>query len=304
MAQPDVLVINLLRYELGAAMAPYSNVSRLFRRHPGIRWSKPYHSMIDDSVQVLLEQETHWRIADCREPAILHDGYRPELLAGTDKAERLRQAMQSELERHPGDPYASAKLGGLLISDGQHKEAVALLRRALDQDSMQDGERYELLLHLALAVTPSEPGEAIALYRKALEISLDTRITLGARLNLAARLMEQGDLEEAINLTRIATQRAPEVALGWYNLGLMHRRRGDISAALQAYKQALQLDPDNAACHQNHAVALLMGGDIEGARQGFRNAIARLDHQGRTDEAQSLRLKAGKIVKLDVEPIA
>ncbi|RPF82773.1 MAG: glycosyltransferase [Synechococcus sp. TMED20] len=304
MAQPDVLVINLLRYELGAAMAPYSNVSRLFRRHPGIRWSKPYHSMIDDSVQVLLEQETHWRIADCREPAILHDGYRPELLAGTDKAERLRQAMQSELERHPGDPYASAKLGGLLISDGQHQEAVALLRRALDQDSMQDGERYELLLHLALAVTPSEPGEAIALYRKALEISLDTRITLGARLNLAARLMEQGDLEEAINLTRIATQRAPEVALGWYNLGLMHRRRGDISAALQAYEQALQLDPDNAACHQNHAVALLMGGDIEGARQGFRNAIARLDHQGRTDEAQNLRQTAGQIVKLDVEPIA
>ena len=304
MAQPDVLVINLLRYELGAAMAPYSNVSRLFRRHPGIRWSKPYHSMIDDSVQVLLEQEPHWRIADCREPAILHDGYRPELLAGTDKAERLRQAMQSELERHPGDPYASAKLGGLLISDGQHQEAVALLRRALDQDSMQDGERYELLLHLALAVTPSEPGEAIALYRKALEISLDTRITLGARLNLAARLMEQGDLEEAINLTRIATQRAPEVALGWYNLGLMHRRRGDISAALQAYEQALQLDPDNAACHQNHAVALLMGGDIEGARQGFRNAIARLDHQGRTDEAQNLRQTAGQIVKLDVEPIA
>lgn len=304
MAQPDVLVINLLRYELGAAMAPYSNVSRLFRRHPGIRWSKPYHSMIDDSVQVLLEQEPHWRIADCREPAILHDGYRPELLAGTDKAERLRQAMQSELERHPGDPYASAKLGGLLISDGQHQEAVALLRRALEQDSMQDGERYELLLHLALAVTPSEPGEAIALYRKALEISLDTRITLGARLNLAARLMEQGDLEEAINLTRIATQRAPEVALGWYNLGLMHRRRGDISAALQAYEQALQLDPDNAACHQNHAVALLMGGDIEGARQGFRNAIARLDHQGRTDEAQSLRQSAGQIVKLDVEPIA
>ena len=34
MAQPDVLVINLLRYEVGAAMAPYSSVSRLFRRHP------------------------------------------------------------------------------------------------------------------------------------------------------------------------------------------------------------------------------------------------------------------------------
>ena len=304
MAQPDVLVINLLRYELGAAMAPYSNVSRLFRRHPGIRWSKPYHSMIDDSVEALLELEPQWRIADCSEPAILHDGYRPELLAGTDKAERLRQAMQSELEQRPGDPYASAKLGGLLISDGQHQEAAALLRKALDQDAVQDSERYELLVHLALAVSPSEPGEAVALYRKALTISLDTRITLGARLNLAARLMEQGELEEAINLTRLATQRAPEVALGWYNLGLMQRRRGDISAALQAYGRALELDPDNAECHQNDAVARLMGGDIEGARQGFRNAIARLEHQGRGEEAQRLRQNAGQIVKLDVEPIA
>ena len=304
MAQPDVLVINLLRYELGAAMAPYSNVSRLFRRHPGIRWSKPYHSMIDDSVEALLEREPQWRIADCSEPAILHDGYRPELLAGTDKAERLRQAMQSELEQRPGDPYASAKLGGLLISDGQHQDAAALLRKALDQDAVQDSERYELLVHLALAVSPSEPDEAIALYRKALAIALDTRITLGARLNLAARLMEQGELEEAINLTRLATQRAPEVALGWYNLGLMQRRRGDISAALQAYERALELDPDNAECHQNDAVARLMGGDIDGARQGFRNAIARLEQQGRGEEAKRLRQNAGQIVKLDVEPIA
>ena len=57
MAQPDVLVINLLRYEIGAAMAPYSSVSRLFRRHPSIQWSRPYHSMIDESVQALTTAE-------------------------------------------------------------------------------------------------------------------------------------------------------------------------------------------------------------------------------------------------------
>ena len=33
-------------------------------------------------------------------------------------------------------------------------------------------------------------------------------MSLGARLNLAARLMEQGDLEEAISLTQTAAQRA------------------------------------------------------------------------------------------------
>ena len=305
MAQPDVLVINLLRYEIGAAMAPYSSVSRLFRRHPAIRWSRPYHSMIDDSVRALLETEPQWRIADCSEPAILHDGYRPELLAGSDKADRLRQAMQAELDAQPGDPYASAKLGGLLISEGNHEQAIALLRRALEQDDeMEDAERYELLLHLGLALTPSDPIGSVSCYRQALGIPLDPRISLGARLNLAARLMEQGALDEAIRLTQTATQRAPEVALGWYNLGLMQRRRGEIAAALDAYNQALALDPDNASCHQNRAVALLLGGDIDGARSAFRTAIALLEAQGRPDDAQALRQQAGGIVKLNREPFA
>ena len=304
MAQPDVLVINLLRYEIGAAMAPYSSVSRLFRRHPAIRWSRPYHSMIDDSVRDLLERESHWRIAACGEPALLHDGYRPELLAGSGKADRLRQAMQAELDAQPGDPYASAKLGGLLISEGNHAQAIALLRRALEQNTMEDAERYELLLHLGLALTPSDPVGSVSCYRQALAIPLDPRISLGARLNLAARLMEQGELDEAIRLTQTATQRAPEVALGWYNLGLMQRRRGEIAAALDAYSRALALDPNNASCHQNRAVALLLGGDIDGARSAFRTAIALLEAQGRPDEAQALRQQAGGIVKLNAEPFA
>ncbi len=309
MERPEVLVINLLRYEVGAAMAPYSCVSRLFRRHPGISWSRPYHSMIDDSVQRLLETEPQWTIADCSEPAIVHDGYGPELLAGTDKADRLRQAMERELEAHPGDPYASAKLGGLLISEGRHDEAIALLRRGLEQADthnppLQGAERFELLVHLALAITPSDPQEAITRYRDALMIRLDPRIRLGAQLNLAVRLMEQGELEEAIKLTRTATNAAPEVALGWYNLGLMERRRGDIAAALEAYRRALALNPTSAECNQNFAVALLMGGDIEGARAGFRQAIALLEAQGRSDDARQLRSNAEAIVKLDAEPVA
>ena len=301
MAQPDVLVINLLRYEIGAAMAPYSSVSRLFRRHPSIQWSRPYHSMIDESVQAILTSEPHWRIANCSEPAILHDGYRPELLAGSDKADQLREAMESDLRRHPGDPYASAKLGGLLISEGRATEAIPLLRQGLEGSTAQSSERYELLLHLGLALTESDPDEAMASYRQALDIPLDTRITLGARLNLAARLMEQDQLDEAIQLTQTATQRAPEVALGWYNLGLMLRKKGEIASALDAYGRSLALDPNNAACHQNHAVARLLGGDIEAARNGFRKAIELLAAQGRTDEARQLRDNVQGIVKLDTE---
>ena len=307
MAQPDVLVINLLRHELGAAMAPYSNVSRLFRRHPRIQWSKPYHSMIDESVAALMRDEPQWRIANCAEPALLHDGYRPELLSGTDKAERLRQSMERWLEEQPGDPYACAKLGALEVSEGNRDRGIKLLRHGLE--TLPSGEefiaeRYELLLNLGIALAADDREAAMGCYREALALPLETRLSLGARLNLAALLMQQNQLEEAIQLTTTACQRAPEVALAWYNLGLMERRRGDLLAAINAYERSIGLDPSHAESHQNLAVARLMGGDIDGARSGFRKAIAVLQAQQRQDEAAALKAQISGLVKLDETPDA
>ena len=299
MAQPDVLVINLLRHERGAVQSPYSNVSRLFRRHPAIRWSRAYHSMVDDSVAELLQQESHWRIADCPEPALLHDGYRPELLAQGNKPERLRQAMEAELLERPGDPYACAKLGSLEVADGNLERGVALLRQGLAQCPAEaHPERYELLLHLALAEAGRDPNAAASLYREALELPLAPRLTLAARLNLAALLLQHGQPQDAEALCQRATAAAPEIGLGWYNLGLIRRRQGDIAGALEAYREARRLQPEHPETHQNLAVALLLGGDIDGARSSFRQAIELLGQQGRSNEAAQLRQQAGAMVKL------
>ena len=300
MAQPDVLLINLLRHERGAAQSPYSNVSRLFRRHPAIEWSRAYHSMVDDSVAELLQREPHWRIADCPEPALLHDGYRPELLAQGNKAQRLRAAMEAELERRPGDPYACAKLGSLEVAEGNRERGIALLQQGLEQcpDSAHP-ERYELLLHLALAQGTTPTPAADALYRQALALPLAPRLTLAARLNLAAQLLERGELQEAEALCQRATAVAPEIGLGWYNLGLIRRRQGDLAGALEAYREARRVQPDHPETHQNLAVALLLGGDIEGARASFRQAITLLGAQDRGDEARRLQQQAGELVKLE-----
>ena len=300
MAQPDVLLINLLRHERGAVQSPYSNVSRLFRRHPAIRWSRAYHSMVDDSVAELLQQENNWRIADCPEPALLHDGYRPELLAQGNKPQRLREAMEAELQERPGDPYACAKLGSLEVAEGNLERGTALLRQGLAQcPADAHPERYELLLHLALAEAARDPAAAIALYREALALPLAPRLSLAARLNLAALLLQQGQPQEAETLCQRATTAAPEISLGWYNLGLIRRRLGDIAGALEAYREARRLQPEHAETHQNLAVALLLGGDIDGARSSFRQAIALLSQQGRSSEAAQLRQQAGAMVKLE-----
>ncbi len=288
-------------------MAPYSNVSRLFRRHPEIRWSKPYHSMIDESVDALLKQEPGWRIANCTEPALLHEGYRPDLLAGSDKADRLRQSMESWLKDQPNDPYACAKLGALEVSDGNRDRGLSLLRHGLKQlpeGDSSSAERYELLLNLGIALASDDSEAAVKCYREALQQPLETRLSLGARLNLAALLMQRNELEEAIQLTKTACQRAPEVALAWYNLGLMERRRGDLLAAIKAYERSLSVNPSHAESHQNLAVAKLMGGDIDGARTGFRQAIALLRSQERQAEATALHAQVNGLVKLDDEASA
>jgi tetratricopeptide (TPR) repeat protein len=300
MAQPDVLVINLLRHERGAVQSPYSNVSRLFRRHPAIRWSRAYHSMVDDSVAELLQREPQWRIADCPEPALIHDGYRPELLAQGNKPQRLREAMEAELQERPGDPYACAKLGSLEVAEGNLERGVSLLRQGLEHcPADAHPERYELLLHLALAEAGRNPAAALSLYRQALELPLAPRLSLAARLNLAALLLQQGQPQEAEQLCQRATAAAPEIGLGWYNLGLIRRRLGDIGGALEAYREARRLTPEHAETHQNLAVALLLGGDIDGARSSFRQAITLLTQQGRSTEADHLRQQAGAMVKLE-----
>ncbi|MCP9781603.1 MULTISPECIES: glycosyltransferase family 2 protein [Cyanobium] len=305
MAEPDLLLINLLRQELGAAQSPYSNVSRLFRRHPAIHWSRPYHSMVDDSVLALLEKEPHWQLADCAVPALAHDGYRSDLLASGAKAERLRQAMEADLAANPGDPYACAKLGSLEVSEGSRERGIALLQQGLARcPASRHPERYELLLHLAIALGSSDPKHACQLYRQALELPLPPRLTLAARLNLAALLQEpgttsQGALEEACELCRQACAAAPELALGWLHLGISERRRGQLPAAIAAYRSGLERDPSLAAAQQNLAVALLLSGDVRGARSGFRQAIALLEQQNQQSEAEALRQQAGSMVKLD-----
>ena len=300
MAQPELLVITLLRQEVGALQSPYSSVSRLFRRHPALRWSRPYHAMVDDSVTELLQREPHWHIAQCPEPALLHSGYRPELLADGRKARLLRQAMEAELQERPGDPYTCAKLGALLVEQGEHAAGIALLEKGLHHcPAGADPERFELLLHLAIAHTSGLPSRAANLYRQALALPLDPRLTLAARLNLASLLLEEGGLEEAARLCHEATEVAPAIAQGWSQLGLVERRRGAIAAAIGAYRQALALDPHQAATRQNLAVALLLAGDILGCREAFRQAIALLERQGRGEEAQALARQAASMVRLN-----
>ncbi len=302
MKKNDLLLINLLRLEYGSSISPYSSVSRLFRKHPRIFWSQPYHSMVDDSVRDIIKTEPYWVIGECQEPALIHEGYTEKLIKSRNKSKSLRKAMEELISKNPQDPYANAKLGALEIEEGNHQKGIKILKEALKiQSKTNTVERYELLLNLGIGLTNKNPEAAISTYRKALTIPMNFRLTLGARLNLAALLMQKDNLPEAINLMKVATKEAPEVSICWYNLGLMQRKNGNLIEALKSYQHATELNPYHPETHQNFAVAKLLSGDINGARISCEDAISLLLAQNREDDANALMIKFRGIINLKVK---
>ena len=297
----DAITINLLRQEIGADQSPYSLVSRLFRRHPAVRFERPYHALVDDSVTRLLEADPHWRVLSLGLPAIAHEGYQAEAITGQNKQARARRAMEAYLANHPEDPYVCSKLGALLAdeklpdgsADGEAlSQARALLRRGLKQAEREQNPEllYELHYHLAIVDTQRGiPDLARSHYRVALKQPVLPLVRVAAEVNLGNLYQEMGQLDEAITLYRAAVQTIPDLGRVHYNLGLALRARGDLNGAIAAYEKAAELEPERAEIYQNLGVALLKGGNVPASLEAFGQAVVRYETQGETVIAQGIR---------------
>ena len=298
----EVLLVNLLRYEAGSLISPYSTVSRLFRNHSRIHWTRPYHSMVDDSINDLLLDEPWWRVVNCSEPALIHVGYQPDALKQGTKAKHLRNAMEKCILDNPNDPYTSAKLGALEISEGYLQKGLDILMNGLShiEHSLNHiNERYELLLHLGIGLSSIDVLAAQKAYRDALALPLGPRVNFAAALNLAVLLMKTGDLDQAISMTSQATKLVPEVPLGWFNLALMQRYNGNLDEAAIYYQKAIDLNPEYMQSHKNLATLKLIMGDIINARKSFRKTFEILNSQNNFTEIEILKKQLKGIINLE-----
>mgnify|MGYP005840526303 CR=1 FL=1 len=286
-----VVLITLLRCELDAEQAPYSAVSRLFRRRPDLRFARPYHETVDDSVAALMQAEPQWQVVTVPEVAIDHRGYQPDAIAQRDKFQRAQTIMAAYLEQHPDDPYICNKLGALYGQAGEWETGRALLQQGLQQVQPEDPfTTYELHYHLGLADRAGDRlDEAEAHYRIALEQPIPDRLKLGAYINLGSLKKRQGDLLGAVDLFTKATEIAPDFAIAHYNLGAVQRARGYLDPAIAAYQTAIALQPTYAEAHQNLGVALFKLGKLPESVKSFQRAIAIYQH---TDPEAARRLQA------------
>jgi tetratricopeptide (TPR) repeat protein len=271
---PDCIAVTLLREEVGAQQNPYTLLCRLFRCHPQIRFQRPYHETIDDSVTALQSAEPHWVVYSLPMPAIAHDGYKPALIAQHQKSDRAERIMSRYLETHPQDAYICSKLGALYVTQGRHAEGRALLERGIATQPESPAVCYELHYHLGMVHTAmSQTMLAQQHYEQALETALLDRLKLAAYINLAALYSDTNAWAQAEALLAYVLEMEPALAIAHYNLGLIYKAQGNYSAAVSAYQQAIALEPTNPEAHQNLGVVYLKQGNIPESLAAFRQAI-------------------------------
>jgi tetratricopeptide (TPR) repeat protein len=282
----DVLVVNLLRQEEGTNL-PYSSISRLFRNHPAIAFSRPYHELIDDSVAGILQKESIWRVVQLPGVAILHTGYQMGTIAQRRKIDRARTIMEAYLANHPNDSYICSKLGALYVDMGEAERGLELLQRGLQTDDRP--VLYELHYHLGSTYQQLQQWQqAEEHYQAAIAQPIPATLKLGACTNLGDLLLQRGELTEAHQLFQTVVKAAPHFAPGYLNLGLALKAMGDMPGAIAHYQQAIALNPDYADAHQSLGVALLKVGQVLESMVAFRKAIA-LHEANHSPEAERLR---------------
>jgi glycosyltransferase involved in cell wall biosynthesis len=285
----EYLLINLVRQEVGAVQSPYSLVSRLFRNHPEIRFSRPYHALVDDSATEILCQEPHWQIGYLQGVAILHSGYQKNTITQNNKHTKAQAAMEEFLATHPNDPYVCSKLGALYVETGKISEGVELLTRGITAVEENYDILYELYYHLGIAYSRLQnPKQAIIHYQAAIKLPIYPMLKLGAYNNLGNLLKATGDLKSAKTAYETALKIDPTFATGHYNLGMTFKAMSLFTDAIASYQKAIQLNPNYADAYQNLGVVLLKLGNLQASLTAFRMAIA-LHEKHNPQEAHRLR---------------
>ncbi|MEL7050904.1 MAG: tetratricopeptide repeat protein [Cyanobacteria bacterium J06588_5] len=295
----DLLLVTMMRREIGANQSPYTQVSRLFRNLPAVKYVRPYHEGVEESVQALMAAEARWQVAQLGAVGIDHTGYGVDAIASKDKFSRAQRIMEKHLAAFPEDAYTANKLGALYTQNGDWEKALILLQTALRSANFDPATEYELYYHLGIVYRRMDDqlDKAEDAYRKAIAVPVAGLLKLGAHLNLGALLKLKGDLDGAIAQYEAAARIDPTQPVTYLNMGLVHRAKGYLEPAQRAYEYAIALDPNYGAAYQNLAVVLFKLGKLPESKAAFEKAISLVKT---TNPAEAERLRQGmKSLKID-----
>ncbi len=156
-----------------------------------------------------------------------------------DMPQRAEKAYRRVLEKSPDSAAAHAGLGGVLLSSGHPKEALAELQRAVEL------EPNNVLARANLALYNIEMGDFAAAKQGAATLGDDPASGL-LYIRLSDASLFQQKLFEAQEFARKAVKLLPDSAPAHYQLGRVYREQERSVQAEQEFRQAVILDPQFA----------------------------------------------------------
>ena len=188
--------------------------------------------------------------------------------AAADRAAADEYALTSRLLTNPLDRDALYALASLAAKQGRVREAVGLLRRAID---VQPRDAAAHLLRAQLTRDLGWWDEAIDSLRVLQGLEPENATVLA---NLGTAYEAKGDLTAAEGAYRRAAALQPGFAAVHLNLGNVLRARGDNEGARAAYEAALVCDPRSTKAHVNLASLYKLRGNLGAAERHLRQAVA------------------------------
>jgi len=144
-------------------------------------------------------------------------------------------------------------IAGQFVMDFSANERVVRRSEPESGPALVENDASELFSRgIALEENPSTQAEAIAAYRKVLELEPNHP---AAHINLGTLHYNRQDYGQAERHYRSAIEIDPRYALAYFDLGNVLDETGRVQEAIQTYKTALQLAPTYADAHYNLALA-------------------------------------------------
>ena len=117
-------------------------------------------------------------------------------------------------------------------------------------------------------------AEAIARAKEA-TVQLPDNQAVVALITMAALSGDCGDTKSALELHTSSIERAPAVALAWFNYGVTLHRIGTWDAVSTCYTKALAIHAGLANAHLYRGLVHAARGDVDNARRDWNDAVSR-----------------------------
>jgi tetratricopeptide (TPR) repeat protein len=246
----------------------FVEVGRLFRNHPFVQYSRPYHEMVAPSVYNLIARDPSWQLLYDRKIIIRHHGYEPSEMESRKKHERGLRIMESYVAEHQSDDYMLTKLAETYNAVKRHDEAAANFKKALTANPKNSDARK------GLGIACLERG----MFDKAI-VELNKAVGMNPKCadshnNLGLAYWAKGLLNRAISEYTEALTLEPDFGEAHYNLAMAYGASGLVDDEISEYKKALDINPDLAEAHSNLGAAYVDKGMLDEAIVEYTKALA------------------------------